>query len=80
MKSKKQSVAMMILALVLCGVVAGGCVGTPNVQVTVLNAGHCVLLTPEQAPSAYALPSVKSVWQVTDVWLDEAHQIQMEVK
>jgi len=44
----------------------------------VLNKDHCLLMTKEQAPDAYALPGVKQVWRMTDVWLEEAHQIQME--
>lgn len=43
-----------------------------------LNKDHCVLVDPADAPDAYALPGVKKVWRMTDVWLDEAHAIQME--
>ena len=69
----------MILPLALCAVVAGGCASARHdLKVVVLNKDHCLLMTKEQAPDAYALPGVKQVWRMTDVWLEEAHQIQME--
>lgn len=68
-----------ILLLALCAVVAGGCASARHdLKVVVLNKDHCLLMTKEQAPDAYALPGVKQVWRMTDVWLEEAHQIQME--
>ena len=68
-----------ILLLALCAAIAGGCASADrDRKVVVLNKDHCLLLTREQAPDAYALPGVKQVWRMTDVWLEEAHQIQME--
>ena len=69
----------MILPLALCAAIAGGCASASrDLKVVVLNKDHCLLMTKEQAPDAYALPGVKQVWRMTDVWLEEAHQVQME--
>ena len=79
MKSKDRGWTRMILPLALCAAIAGGCASADHeLKVVVLNKDHCLLLTREQAPDAYALPGVKQVWRMTDVWLEEAHQIQME--
>ena len=79
MKSKSRSRLATTLALLLCCVSAGGCASAGReLKVVVLNKDHCVLVDPADAPDAYALPGVKKVWRMTDVWLDEAHAIQME--
>jgi hypothetical protein len=79
MKSKDRGWTRTILLSALCAAAAGGCASADrDLKVVVLNKDHCLLLTPEQAPDAYALRGVKQVWRMTDVWLEEAHQIQME--
>jgi hypothetical protein len=49
-------------------------------QITVLDAGHYRLMSPAEAPDAYALPEVRAVWRVTDVGLRELEQMKMEFK
>ena len=78
-RSIRSALPLTTLLLGLCAALAGGCASaSPKLKVTVLNAGHCELVPPLDAPDAYALPGVKQVWRMTDVWLEEAHQIQME--
>ena len=71
----------MTLLLLLCVGFSGGCGTTvPKLQVTVLDATHFVRLTEAEAPEAYALPDVKDVWRITDVGLEDLHQVQMRMK
>lgn len=73
----------MILPLLLSAAAAGGCATgkvEPEMQITVLDAGHYKLLPPAEAPDAYALPEVRAVWRITDVGLRELEKMKMEFK
>lgn len=81
MRSTHRGLIPTTLLWLLCAALVGGCATERHkLTTTVLSGTHYMLMTKEQAPDAYALPGVKTVWRITDVGLEELHQVQMQAK